>query len=83
MLKKLIIGGALAMLIAAPAFAQSYDPEYGTGNVINLPLAEATNGALGIGANVSASPQQGTSAYAYAPRVRHVRHRAMRRHHMR
>jgi len=40
-MKKLVIGAALAMLIASPVFAQSYDPDLGTGNVLNVPAAGA------------------------------------------
>lgn len=67
MLKKLIIALGLATLLAAPAFAQSYNATYGTGNVINQPLAEQTNGAEGIGANAFAAAPSGSSAYAYVP----------------
>lgn len=31
-MKKLMIGAALAALLASPALAQSYNPTYGTGN---------------------------------------------------
>jgi opacity protein-like surface antigen len=36
-MKKLILGATLAALLAAPAFAQSYDPAYGTGNAMPMP----------------------------------------------
>jgi hypothetical protein len=36
-MKKLILGAALATLLAAPAFSQSYDPGYGTGNSMAMP----------------------------------------------
>ncbi len=68
-MKTLIIGTTLATLLAAPAFAQSYTASAGTGNTINLPLAEQTNGAQGVGVGMySPVPQQQTSPYAYAPR---------------
>jgi hypothetical protein len=38
------MGAALATLLASPAFAQSYNPSYGTGNV-NSPPAETNGGA--------------------------------------
>jgi hypothetical protein len=38
-MKKLILGAALAGLLAAPALAQSYDPDYGTGNTMAMPQA--------------------------------------------
>ncbi len=34
MLKKLMIGAALAAMIGAPAMAQSYDPSIGSGNIV-------------------------------------------------
>ena len=70
-MKKLLIGAALATLFAAPAFAQSYNPGYGTGNVMNQSEAEQTDGTAGYGANLVASPSA-PSAYAYAP-ARHER----------
>jgi hypothetical protein len=32
-MKMLVVGVALAALVASPAFAQSYDPDVGTGNI--------------------------------------------------
>jgi hypothetical protein len=75
MLKTLVMALGLASLLAAPAFAQSYTQSYGTGNVINQPLAEQTNGAEGIGANAfAAAPAapNGSSAFAYAPKDTHT-----------
>ena len=72
-MKKLIIGAALTTLLASPAFAQSYSAGYGTGNVINLPLAEQSNGAAGIGASayngtgINTYAPSGLSSFAYAP----------------
>ena len=67
-MRKLATAAVLALL-ATPVFAQSYTPTYGTGNVINQPLAERTNGALGVGASVS----------AYSPRGQ-THHRVHRMH---
>ena len=39
-MKKIILSAAVAVLLASPAFAQSYSGEYGTGNVINQPALE-------------------------------------------
>jgi hypothetical protein len=83
MLKKLILGAGLAALIASPAFAQAYNPEWGTGNVINLPAAEATNGAVGIGANAYGPAPYANSAYAYVPRDPRIHRRHVRRHYRR
>jgi hypothetical protein len=74
-MKKLIIGAAL-MMLAAPALAQAYNASDGSGNIVNLPLAERTNGAAGVGmsaydgAGMSGPP----SAYAYAPQRHYARH---------
>lgn len=38
-MKKLILGTALATLMAAPALAQAYNPNDGTGNVIPTPVS--------------------------------------------
>lgn len=82
MLKKLVLAMGLATLLAAPAFAQSYTAGWGTGNVIDQPLAERTNGAEGIGANAFAAvPATGSSAYAYAPKPEHAPHKMQSRTH--
>jgi hypothetical protein len=52
--RKLLLSAVLIASIATPALAQSYNPEFGTGNVENAPLAERSND----GAN---------SAYAHEP----------------
>ena len=57
-MRKLLIAAAFAASIASPAFAQSYSPGFGTGNVINLP-------ALKHGGFSAAAAPNG--AYAYAP----------------
>ena len=36
----------LAVLIATPAFAQSYAPEYGTGNIVHATSQATTSSAL-------------------------------------
>jgi hypothetical protein len=40
-MKMLVAAVALATLVASPAFAQSYDPDVGSGNVV--PQADAAN----------------------------------------
>lgn len=66
-MKKLLMGAAFVAMLASPALAQSYDSDYGTGNVLNVPAAEAAGG-------------NGLGAFAYAPAPQHMtRHeRAMR-----
>ncbi|WP_162826892.1 hypothetical protein [Pseudolabrys taiwanensis] len=54
-MKKLLLSAAVAAVLATPAFAQSYSPDFGTGN-INPPVASLQSNEAG-------------SAFAYAPRV--------------
>ena len=63
-MKKLILGATVAMLLAAPALAQSYDPQYGTGNTFNEPAREL---AGGFGAGGVTGSIGGAQAYAQAP----------------
>jgi opacity protein-like surface antigen len=56
MKKFLAIVGLLSVIAAAPASAQSYTHDFGTGNVIDVPALEQGNG----GSN-------GMSAFAQAP----------------
>jgi len=75
-MKKLILGAALAAALASPAFAQSYNPGDGTGNVIDLPARERAGGGGDITGLVG-------NSYAYAPsratthRLRGVRAQAL------
>ena len=73
------ISAALLVATATPGFAQAYCACYGTGNVIDMPLLEKTNGAYGYEMSVpppaSAYAGQripGKSAYAYSSR--HIKH---------
>ena len=43
-MKKFLTVVGLLTVIATPAFAQSYDPDFGTGNVINEPALEQQAG---------------------------------------
>ena len=54
-MKKILVSAAFAVMLASPAFAQSYSPGYGTGNLVALPAAGAFSSA--------------GSAYASAPRT--------------
>lgn len=66
-MKTLVIGAAFATLLASSAFAQSYNPEDGSANVINEPaLAQNGGDVTGALGNVY--------AYSSAPvRARHGR----------
>lgn len=69
MLKKLMIGAALAAMIGAPAMAQSWNPSVGSGNIVGsythsysgptVPSGSAGYGAYG--------GDEGSGAYAFAP----------------
>ncbi|HZP70890.1 MAG TPA: hypothetical protein VFB29_13170 [Pseudolabrys sp.] len=39
-MRKLLIATSFAVMVVSPAFAQSYSPGFGTGNVIDLPALE-------------------------------------------
>ena len=80
MMKALILGAGLTLAIAAPALAQSYTAGEGSGNLVNAPLAEKTDGAYGFGGgiapargNASSASQRaqgsnnGSSAFAFSP----------------
>ncbi len=72
MLKKLMIGAALAALTVSPTLAQSYDPSAGSGNIVgptNAPDSGPTMPTYNSNSKVV-----GEGAHAYA-RVRH--HRAI------
>jgi len=77
MLKKSLVAAAFVTFIAAPAFAQSFDPDMGTGN--NVPFAYAPTDQSGNDAYAQAVPtarhsaksanahRSAKSAYAQAP----------------
>jgi hypothetical protein len=52
-MKKLLLTAAVTAALATPAFAQSYNPDMGTGNIVN-PVAQN---------------RAGTDAFAFAPRA--------------
>jgi hypothetical protein len=74
-MKKFIIGAAFATLLASPAFAQSYNPEDGTGNV-SSPAAEMNGGkdmAMPTYPNVTVRPASSDNldgVRAEAPKVK-------------
>jgi opacity protein-like surface antigen len=59
-MKKFIIAAVLVTGIATPAFAQSFDPDNGTGNIVWRHAPVTQNGAVG---------QNGDSSYASAPKM--------------
>ena len=75
-MKKILISVGFVLAFVAPGFAQSYSASYGTGNLIDVPLAEKSNGAYGYagtvppqtsGAVSTSRAASGISAYAYSP----------------
>ena len=74
MKKFLTIVGLLAAVVATPAFAQSYDHDFGTGNVINTPALEQQAGRDDANSAVAQAPKVSThkarvqgSADPYSP----------------
>src|ERR1700680_4470181 len=57
-MKMLVAGAVLAALVAPPAFAQSYDPDLGTGNIV--PWSDSTT----YTGNTGHVPQRGHSGLA-------------------
>ena len=73
------ISAALLVATATPGLAQAYCVCYGTGNVMDEPLVEKTNGAYGYEMSVpppasayAGQRMTGKSAYAYSSR--HMKH---------
>ena len=53
MILGIVIGIGLAVACASPGLAQPYTASYGTGNVIDLPVLEKSNGRYGYGGTVA------------------------------
>jgi hypothetical protein len=69
-MKKLLTTLALLTVVATPAFAQSFDPENGTANVLSL-----RSGPTAIRNDRFAVRQNGLHAQAMVPRTRTQNHR--------
>jgi hypothetical protein len=76
MLKKIIIGAAFSALMASWAMAQSYQPEWGSGNIV----AGSSGGFVAVpyGTERFGGPYAG--AYAYERPMVHHRYRQSRQH---
>ena len=72
-MKEIMVGVFLMVATATPGLAQAYCACWGTGNVIDQPLLEKTNGAYGYAMSV---PPQGGAAFAYSGR--HMKHNQRR-----
>jgi hypothetical protein len=68
-MKKLILSATLITVLASPAFAQSYNAGYGSGNVIDQPALEH-----------GGSTASGSEAFAAAPPRVSARHARNTRH---
>jgi len=69
-MKEIMVGVVLMVATATPGFAQAYCACWGTGNVLDQPLLEKTNGAYGYA--MSVPPPDGAAAFAHASR--HMKH---------
>ena len=74
MLKKIIIGAAFSALIASSAMAQSYQPEWGSGNIV----AGSSGGFVTVPYGTERFGEPG--AYAYERPTVHHRYRQPRQH---
>ena len=73
-MKEIMVGVFLMVASATPGLAQAYCACWGTGNVIDQPLLEKTNGAYGYA--MSVPPQGGAAAFVYSGR--HMKHNQRR-----
>lgn len=74
MLKKIMLGAAVAGLMASSAMAQSYDPSVGSGNIVKNPSHPPSGPVMpGTIGHLYAND------FAYAPPAAHHHHM---RHHM-
>ena len=70
-MKQIMVAVVLMVASATPGSAQEYCACWGTGNVLDQPLLEKTNGAYGYA--MSVPPQGGRAALAYSGR--HIKHK--------
>ena len=73
-MKGIMVGVVFMVATATPGLAQEYCACWGTGNVIDQPLLEKTNGAYGYA--MSVPPQDGAAAFVYSSR--HMKHNRQR-----
>ncbi len=67
MKRSIVAGAAFAALLVPPALAQSYDPDYGTGNTVPQAYNDVTGPVTGTRALAYASRSSRTHAFAPAP----------------
>ena len=66
-MKKILIGTAMLAVLSSAAFAQSYNPSYGTGNIAPV-VGSLANGYPVQGMHAQASGDSAALAFAQAPR---------------
>src|SRR5215475_1007947 len=71
-MKKLILSAALTAVLASPAFAQSYNAGYGSGNVIDQPALEHGHSTVSGSESFAAEPPRVSTRHA-----RNTRHEQM------
>src|SRR5215475_6279385 len=71
-MKKLILSAALAAMLTSPAFAQSYNAGYGTGNVINQPALEHGGPTASGGEAFASAPPRASARHARNTRTEQV-----------
>ena len=69
-MKEILVGVVLMVATTTPGFAQAYCACWGTGNIMDQPLLEKTDGAYGYA--MSVPPQGGAAASARSSR--HMKH---------
>ena len=74
-MKEITVAAFLVLAATTPGLAQSYCACWGTGNVLDMPLLEKTNGAAGY--TMSVLPDDGATAFARADY--HTKHHKRRR----
>jgi hypothetical protein len=82
MKKTLLATAALVFVVASPAFAQSYAPDVGSGNLDSWPYTTNPDNPYADSARIGPYGAYGFAPYyggsAPAPVVRHGRHRSAR-----
>jgi opacity protein-like surface antigen len=68
-MKKFLTVVGLLTVIATPAFAQSYDPDLGTGNVINEPALEQQAGRADAMSAFAQAPVENTRSNTHSKAV--------------
>ena len=71
-MKKLILSAALAALLTTPAFAQSYNAGYGSGNVIDQPALEHGRSSVSGTESFASVPPRASARHARNTRTEQI-----------